>query len=153
MAVEVGQRAPDFVLTDQNKNQVELSDFQGKKNVVIVFHPLAFTSICEGEICQLRDNYESFKQSDTEVLAISVDSSAVHKAWADQLGSEIPYLSDFWPHGEVAKAYGVFDEEKGIAKRGTFFIDKDGVVTDIEINEVPEARDIAGYSSRLQVTA
>lgn len=149
MAVEVGQEAPDFELIDQNKQPVKLSDFRGKKNVVIVFHPLAFTSVCEGELCAIRDDYGKYQDSDTEVLAISVDSSAAHKAWADQLGTDFPYLADFWPHGEVARNYGVFLEDLGIAKRGTFFIDKTGVITDVDIEEeIPKARAVESYPER-----
>lgn len=148
MAVKVGQEAPDFELIDQDKNPVRLSSLRGK-NVVLVFHPLAFTSICEGELCTIRDSYDSYRDADAEVLIVSVDSSAVHRAWADRLGLDFPYLSDFWPHGEVSKTYGVFDENLGIAKRGTFFIDDEGKITDLEINEIPEARDVQSYPERV----
>ncbi len=141
MPIEVGAAAPDFTLKDQNNQEVRLSDFQGGKNVLLVFYPLAFTGICQGELCQVRDNLGDFVNDNVQVLTVSVDSSYSHKVWATQQGYEFPLLADFWPHGAVARAYGVFDEEKGIANRGTFVIDRDGVVRYAEMNLPGEARD------------
>jgi mycoredoxin-dependent peroxiredoxin len=149
MAVEIGDMAPDFELKDQHGTPVKLSGLRGKKNVVLVFYPLAFSGVCSGELCAMRDSFPESDRDDVEVLTVSVDSTFVHKTWADQEGFGFGLLSDFWPHGEVAKAYGVFDEERGIATRGTFIIDKDGVVRWKVVNAIPQARDLADYSKAL----
>lgn len=128
MPIEVGTEAPDFVLKDQNNQDVRLSDFRGSKNVLLVFYPLAFTGTCRGELCSVRDNLNDFMNDSVQVLTVSVDAPPAHKVWAEQEGFAFPLLSDFWPHGAVARAYGVFNEERGIANRGTFIIDKAGIV-------------------------
>ncbi|MFO7193155.1 MULTISPECIES: peroxiredoxin [Thermocrispum] len=140
MEVEVGSIAPEFSLNDYNKQQVKLSDFRGAKPVLLVFYPFAFSGICTGELCQLRDDYSSFEDK-VQVLGISVDTPFALKAWADQQGFQFPLLSDFWPHGEVAKKYGVFNADSGMAVRGTFLIDTDGVVRFAERKVPGEARD------------
>ncbi|EHR60109.1 Peroxiredoxin [Saccharomonospora cyanea NA-134] len=139
MAVEVGTQAPDFTLNDYNKQQVTLSSFRGDKPVLLVFYPFAFSGICQGELCQLRDEYDQYPG--VQVLGVSVDTPFALKAWAEQQGYQFPLLSDFWPHGEVAKAYGVFNEQAGLALRGTFLIDTEGVVRFAEVNQPGEARD------------
>jgi mycoredoxin-dependent peroxiredoxin len=139
--LEVGASAPDFVLKDQNNQEVRLSDFRGRKAVLLVFYPLAFTGTCQGELCLVRDNLNDFVNDDVQVLTISVDSPYSHKVWADQQGYQFPLLSDFWPHGAVAQAYGVLNEEKGFANRGTFVIDREGVVRFAEMNGPGQARD------------
>ncbi|GAA4219861.1 peroxiredoxin [Streptosporangium album] len=144
MAVEVGSPAPDFELKDQHGTPVKLSDYQGKK-VVLIFYPLAFSGVCHGELCAIRDEFIATAPEDVQVLTVSVDSVFTHRAWADQEGYTFPLLSDFWPHGQVAQAYGVFDEEKGIATRGTFIIDGEGVIRWNVVNPIPEPRDIAEY--------
>jgi mycoredoxin-dependent peroxiredoxin len=145
MAVEVGDGAPDFELKDQHGAPVKLSDFRGKK-VVLVFYPLAFSGVCQGELCEIRDELPSFDGGgDVQVLAVSVDSMFSHRSWAEQQGYQFPLLSDFWPHGEVAKEYGVFDETRGVATRGTFIIDADGVVRWKVVNAIPDARDLGEY--------
>jgi peroxiredoxin len=149
MTVEVGDQAPDFELADQHGTPVRLSLFRDSKNVVLVFYPLAFSGVCSGELCTLRDEFPSVSRADTELLTVSVDAMWAHRAWAEQQHFEFPLLSDFWPHGEVAKAYGVFDSERGIATRGTFVIDKDGVVRWKVVNPIPQARDIADYQKAL----
>ncbi|WP_026124322.1 MULTISPECIES: peroxiredoxin [Nocardiopsis] len=149
MSIETGQQAPDFELSDQHGQTVKLSDFKGRKNVVLVFYPLAFSGVCEGELCSLRDNISDFQGEDVQLLSVSVDSMFAHRAWADQENLEYPLLSDFWPHGEVAKAYGVFDEDKGVAVRGTFLIDKEGVVRWKVVNPISQARDIEDYRKAL----
>ncbi|MGQ0842026.1 peroxiredoxin [Actinokineospora sp.] len=141
MAVEVGKKAPDFTLNDSNKQPVTLSSFQGAKNVLLVFYPFAFSGICTGELCQVRDELAEYSDSNVQVIGVSVDTPFSLKAWADQQGYEFPLLSDFWPHGEVAKTYGVFNEDHGLAVRGTFLIDTEGVVRFVEINGPGEARD------------
>lgn len=141
MTLEVGAAAPDFTLPDYNKEQVSLSDFQGKKNVLLVFYPFAFSGVCHGELCQVRDDLAEFQNDKVQVIGVSVDSPFALKAWADQEGYTFPLLSDFWPHGEVAQAYGVFNEQAGMANRGTFLIDTEGKVRFSEVNQPGEARD------------
>jgi mycoredoxin-dependent peroxiredoxin len=145
MAVEVGELAPDFTLKDQNNQEVSLSQFKGEKNVLLVFYPLAFSGICSGELCSLRDDLPRFSNDEVELLTVSVDSFFSHKVWADREGFTFPLLADFWPHGAVAQAYGVFDEQKGIALRGTFLIDREGVVRYKVVNGVPDARNQDEY--------
>jgi mycoredoxin-dependent peroxiredoxin len=149
MAVEVGQEAPDFELKDQHGQPVKLSGFRGAKNVVLVFYPLAFSGVCSGELCAMRDDFPEVERDDVELLTVSVDSTWVHRIWAENEGFEFGLLSDFWPHGSVAKAYGVFDEDRGISVRGTFIIDKDGVVRWKVVHPIPQARDIADYQKAL----
>jgi peroxiredoxin len=149
MAVEVGDSAPDFELKDQHGSPVKLSNFRGTKDVVLVFYPLAFSGVCTGELCTIRDELPTLGGDDVQVLAVSVDSMFSHRAWADQEKYEFPLLSDFWPHGAVAEAYGIFDAEKGLSIRGTFIIDKQGVVRWKVVNAIPDARDIGDYRKAL----
>ncbi|ACZ89739.1 peroxiredoxin [Streptosporangium roseum] len=148
MAVEVGSPAPDFELKDQHGTPVKLSDYRGRK-VVLIFYPLAFSGVCHGELCAIRDEFIATAPEDVQVVTVSVDSVFTHRAWADREGYTFPLLSDFWPHGQVAQAYGVFDEEKGLATRGTFIIDGEGVVRWSVVNPIPEARDVAEYRKAL----
>jgi peroxiredoxin len=141
MAVEVGSQAPDFTLNDSNREQVTLSSFRGKKNVLLVFYPFAFSGVCTGELCQVRDELADYQNDMVQILGVSVDAPFTLKAWAKDQGYEFPLLSDFWPHGEVAQSYGVFNEAAGMANRGTFLIDKDGAVKFAEMNQPGEARD------------
>jgi mycoredoxin-dependent peroxiredoxin len=149
MAVEIGDVAPDFELKDQHGTPVTLAGFRGNKNVVLVFYPLAFSGVCTGELCQMRDSFPEADRDDVEVMTVSVDSVFAHKKWADTEGFQFELLSDFWPHGAVAKLYGVFDDEKGLATRGTFIIDKNGVVRWKVVNAIPQARDLADYQKAL----
>ena len=143
--VDVGDEAPDFELPDADRRPVRLSSFRGDKNVVVVFYPLSFTGVCQGELCAIRDSIEDFSGDDVVTLAISCDSSAVHKKWAEEQGYTFPLLADFWPHGEVARAYGVFQEDYGLALRGTFIVDKSGKVVYKTVNAIPDARDQDEY--------
>ncbi|MFG1645210.1 peroxiredoxin [Amycolatopsis sp. NPDC049252] len=145
MAVEVGSQAPDFTLNDYNKQPVQLSSFRGDKPVLLVFYPFAFSGICTGELCQLRDEFADYDNKGVQVLGVSVDTPFSLKAWAEQEGYQFPLLSDFWPHGDVARSYGVFNEQAGLAVRGTFLIDKEGVVRFAEVNAPGEARDQQGW--------
>jgi peroxiredoxin len=149
MAVEVGDEAPDFELKDQHGTPVRLSQFRGSKNVVLVFYPLAFSGVCTGELCAIRDEFPEVSGDDVELLTVSVDSVFTHRAWEDAEHFEFGLLSDFWPHGDVAARYGVFDAEKGLAVRGTFVIDKAGVVRWKVVNPIPQAREIADYQKAL----
>ena len=143
--VDVGDEAPDFELADQDRNPVRLSSFRGRKNVVLVFYPLAFTGVCQGELCAIRDEIADFDNDDVQTLAVSVDSSPVHARWAQEQGYTFPLLADFWPHGEVARQYGVLEESIGLATRGTFIIDKAGTVAYKVVNAIPDARDQDEY--------
>ena len=149
MAVDVGDQAPDFELKDQHGTPVRLSGFRGQKNVVLVFYPLAFSGVCSGELCAMRDDFPEVSGGDVELLTVSVDSTYSHRAWADAEDFNFALLSDFWPHGAVARSYGVFDENRGIATRGTFIIDKSGVVRWKVMNPTPQAREIADYQKAL----
>jgi peroxiredoxin (alkyl hydroperoxide reductase subunit C) len=133
--------APDFALKDQNNQEVRLSAFRGRRNVLVVFYPFAFTGVCEGELHAVRDGLGDFQNDRVQILTISVDSVYSHKVWALREGYEFPLLSDFWPHGAVALAYGVFDSQSGSANRGTFLVDTDGVIRFAEMNARGEARD------------
>lgn len=128
MTIEAGQRAPEFDLPDQKNDRVRLSDFRGKQHVVLVFYPFTFTGVCQGELCELRDDIASFQSAKAQVVAVSCDSPFSQARWAAEQGFTFPVLSDFWPHGHVAKAYGVFNEALGCANRATFVIDRDGMV-------------------------
>jgi peroxiredoxin len=149
MAVEVGQEAPDFELRNQHGERIRLSSFRGAKNVVLVFYPLAFSGVCSSELSALRDNFPEVTRDDTELLTVSVDSVYVLRKWSDTEGFQFGLLSDFWPHGGVASLYGVFNADRGVALRGTFIIDKAGVVRWKVVNPIPEARDIAEYQKAL----
>ncbi|GAA1819632.1 peroxiredoxin [Actinomadura chokoriensis] len=150
-AVEVGDEAPDFELKDQHGTPVRLSDFRGERKVVLVFYPLAFSGVCTGELSRLRDEFRDVAgdAGDVQVLAVSVDSMFALRAWSDQEKFWFPLLADFWPHGGTARRYGVFDEAKGLALRGTFVIDTEGVVRWKVVNAIPDARDIDEYREAL----
>jgi peroxiredoxin len=149
MTVNVGDEAPDFTLRNQFKDEVTLSGFRGKKNVVLVFYPFAFTGVCTGELCAIREERAEFDNDTTAVLAVSADTVASLRIFADQEKLEYPLLSDFWPHGDVARKYGVFDEKLGAATRGTFIIDKSGVVRYKVVNAIPDARNQDEYKKAL----
>ncbi|MFE2046896.1 MULTISPECIES: peroxiredoxin [unclassified Streptomyces] len=149
MAIQVGDKAPDFELKDNHGATVRLSDFRGRRNVVLLFYPFAFTGVCTGELCEVRDNLPQFSDRDTQVLAVSNDSIHTLRVFSEQERLEYPLLSDFWPHGNVSRAYGVFDEDKGCAVRGTFIIDREGVVRWTVRNGLPDARDLTEYVKAL----
>ncbi|MFV2021602.1 peroxiredoxin [Micromonospora sp. LOL_023] len=149
MPVEVGAQAPEFTLKDQNNQEVRLADYRGRAAVLLIFYPLAFTGTCQGELQEIRDNLEVYVNDDVQTLTVSVDSVYSHKIWAEQEGFQFPLLADFWPHGAVAQAYGVFNETAGIANRGTFVIDKAGVVRFAEMNGPGQARDQAAWRKAL----
>jgi peroxiredoxin len=137
----VGTEAPDFTLRDQNNELVRLADFRGSKAVLLVFYPFAFTGICTGELGQIRENIATFASDSVQVLTISIDSSYSHKIFAQRDGLSFPLLADFWPHGAVAQAFGVFNDAVGVANRGTFLIDRDGIIRFSEVNEMGVGRD------------
>ena len=149
MALEIGSTAPDFKLKNQHGEEVSLSSFKGNKNVVILFYPFAFSGICTGELCGLRDDLASFQNDNVELLAISCDPMYSQKAFAEKEGYKFSLLADFWPHGEIAKKYGVFNEERGCAVRGTFIIDKAGVLRWSVVNSLGDARNLVDYKEAL----
>ena len=149
MTLIIGDAAPDFTLVNQFGESVTLSDFAGKKPVVLVFYPLSFSGVCKGELCELRDNFSVFDRDNVELLAISVDSKYVQKAFADQEGYKFSVLADFWPHGAVAKQYGVFLDEAGISNRATFVIDKDGILAAKFVTAPGQARSLQEYQRAL----
>jgi len=146
----VGQVAPDFTLKDQQGRSVSLSDYRGIKNVVVVFYPFAFSGICTGELCEIRDNLGDFESDDVQVLAVSCDHMYTQRAWSDAEGYFFPMLSDYWPHGATAQAYGVFEQSGGFSTRGTFLIDRDGIVRWALVNGPSQRRDFAGYRAALK---
>jgi peroxiredoxin len=146
----VGQAAPDFTLKDQHGKDVSLSDFKGVKNVVVVFYPFAFSGICTGELCEIRDDLGAFDSDQVQVLAVSCDHMFTQRAWSDAQGFFFPVLSDFWPHGATAQAFGVFDQSGGFSTRGTFLIDSGGIVRWTLVNGPSERRDFAGYHAALK---
>ncbi len=151
MAVGTGDRAPEFDLEDAyGEPRINLATFHGKRNLLLVFHPFAFTEVCRDEALDLQANLESFDNAETDVVFVSCDTSAARQAWKKDLGATYTFASDFWPHGAVAKAYGVFDEETGAPGRGTFLIDKEGTVIWSLVKEgrrtemVPDSLDVLG---------
>ena len=151
MTLPAGTPAPDFTLKDQNGNDVTLSSFRGKQNVVLVFYPFTFTGVCEGELCALRDDIGDFENAEAQLLAISNDSRHSQRIWADQQGYTFPVLSDFWPHGEVSTAYGVLNDALGASNRATFVIDKSGTIVDVfESPNLGTPRDKEAYEAALK---
>lgn len=140
MAVRTGDRAPEFDLEVKHDERVRLADFSGRSNVLLVFHPFAFTQVCEDEARDLQENLEAFRNAQTEIVFVSCDPSAARQAWKKELGAEYTFASDFWSHGAAAKAYGIFNETNGAPHRGTFLIDKDGAVIWSLINLKDERR-------------
>ena len=145
MTVEVGQEAPDFDLRDSEGGKTKLSSYRGHKNVLLVFYPLAFSTVCSIEFCTFRDVNADIVNDDTEVIGISVDSSWALRAWKKAESFPNIFVADFWPHGEIARTYGVLNEERGTSNRGTFLIDKEGIVRWKEVLPAGEARDQAGW--------
>ena len=149
MALENDTTAPDFELPNQFGEHIRLHDFRGKKAVALVFFPLAFSSTCTTELCVLRDNLSLFSAEGIELIGISVDSKATLRAWAEAERYNFTLLADFWPHGDVAKEYGVFIDAKGFANRATFLIDIDGVIRASFVTAPGQARSLDDYTAAL----
>jgi peroxiredoxin len=145
MTVETGAVAPDFTLENQFGETVQLSQLLAAGPVALVFFPLAFTGTCTGELCELRDNLALFEDAGVQLVAISVDSKATLREFAEREGYGFTMLADFWPHGEVARQYGVFLPERGVATRATFVITADGVVAEKFATAPGQARDLSSY--------
>ncbi|QAB17798.1 peroxiredoxin [Leucobacter muris] len=153
MVLEVGAQAPDFTLSDQHGEELTLSEMVADGPVALVFFPFAFSGICTGELCELRDNLSIFDDNKVRLVGISIDSVYALKAWAEQEGYEFSILSDFWPHGAVAQQYGVFVEEAGIATRATLVIGEDRRVLASFETAPGEARDFEAYREALEAIA
>ena len=149
MPLDVRQSAPGFTLPNQHGEPITLSSFRGQQNVVLVFYPWAFTGVCTGELCELNERIATFDNDETVTLAVSCDAKFSLRIFAEREGYAFSLLSDHWPHGEVSRAYGVFDEDAGAPLRGTFIIDKQGVVRYTVVNAIPDARDPDEYEKVL----
>jgi len=149
MGLSLGGPAPDFTLRDQFGQDVSLSSYRGRKAVALIFYPYAFSGVCTGEMAGIRDRLAEFLTFDTEVLAISCDPVYSLRVFADQDGLNFPLLSDFWPHGEVARAYDVFNDETGSARRSSYVVDKAGNLAWSVHNASPEGRDLDEHLAQL----
>lgn len=145
----VGATAPDFTLRDQNGVALTLSELTAEKNVVLVFYPFAFSGICTGELDEIRDHLERFVSDEVQVLCVSCDPMFALRAWADIQGYFFPLLSDHWPHGAVARAYGVLNEATGAPIRGTFLVGRDRVVRWNLVNGPGDRRDFSGLPAEV----
>ena len=152
-ALQLGDLAPDFTLRDQFGQDVTLSEFRGKKAVAIFFYPFAFSGVCTGELSGLRDRLDEFLTFDTEILGISCDPIYSLRTFSDTDGLNFPLLSDYWPHGEVTKAYDVFDDDRGCPRRSSFVLDREGLVRWTVHNEKSEARDLDEHLAQLRALA
>ncbi len=148
--IAIGDEAPDFTLRDQNNEEVTLSSFRGERAVLIVFYPLAFTGVCTGELTRVQEELSTFQNDDVQIVTISVDSAYSHKIFSQREGYEFPLLADFWPHGGVAQAYGAFNESAGFANRGTYLVDRDGIVRYTELNGPGEGRDPGDWQAAIK---
>jgi mycoredoxin-dependent peroxiredoxin len=145
----VGDPAPGFTLKSQHGEDVALSSWQGRRSVLVVFYPFAFSGLCTGELSAVQDDLTTYQNDAVQVVAVSCDPVYTLRAWADAEGLTFPLLSDFWPHGEVARSYGVFEAEAGFAVRGTFLVDTEWVLRWKVVNGPGEIRDPATYRAAL----
>ena len=151
--ISIGGPAPDFTLRDQFGQDVTLSSYRGKKAVALVFFPYAFSGVCTGEMSGIRERLADFLTFDSEVLGISCDPVFSLRAFADADGLNFPLLSDFWPHGEVSRAFGVLDERTGAPRRSSYVIDKQGQVRWAVHNASSEARDLEEHLRQLRAVS
>jgi peroxiredoxin len=147
---EVGDVAPDFTLRDQHGQEQSLAQRRGTRNLLLVFYPFAFTGVCTGEVHALSDAASRWAELGTDVLAISCDPLPSLRVFSDRERLELTLLSDFWPHGDVARAYGAFNSDIGAAGRSSFVIDREGIVRWTVSNHIPDARDLDSYITALQ---
>ncbi len=150
MAVKVGAPAPDFALQDQFGQPVTLSDFAGKRNVVLVFYPFAFSRVCTSELREIRDHLGSLTRERAALLAVSCDHMFSLRAFREDERLEFPLLSDFWPHGAVSRVYGVFNEQLGCSDRATFVVDQLGVLRWEVKSQIAQPRSLEDYRRALQ---
>jgi peroxiredoxin len=149
VTLETGRPAPDFALKSQHGEDITLASYRSRRAVVVMFYPFAFSSICTGELAEVRDHLPEFDNDDVALLAVSCDPMFAVRAFADAEGFTFPLLSDFWPHGEVARRYGVFDAERGCALRGTFVLDASGILRWKVENGLPDARELEAVKRAL----
>ena len=147
-----GEDAPDFTLNDQNGKSFTLSKQKGKR-VLLSFQPLAWTPVCQNQMKGLEEHYEEITSLNTLPVGLSVDSGPSKKAWAGSLGMKnLRMLADFWPHGAVAKAYGLFREQDGISERANVIIDEKGKVAWVKVYEIPQLPDVEEIIETLKKT-
>src|SRR5208282_3205439 len=154
MAPTIGQPAPEFTLKDQDQKEVKLSDFKGKKKVVLVFYPLDWSPTCTNEHACFVNDMRSFDTLDAEVMGVSVDSVWSHKAYAEKMGIKYSLLADFHPRGAMSDKYGVYLADKGITGRSIVIINKAGKVAwvkDYDIPVVPDLKEVAAALSQVKV--
>ncbi|MDT0203329.1 peroxiredoxin [Nocardioides sp. AE5] len=151
--IKIGDVAPDFTLRDQFGQDVTLSSYAGSKAVAVFFYPFAFSGVCTGELAGIRDRLAEFLTFDTEILGVSCDPVYALRAFADADDLNFHLLSDFWPHGEVARAFGVFDEKKGCPRRSSFVVGRDGRIAWAVHNPIAEGRDLDLHLAQLQAAA
>jgi mycoredoxin-dependent peroxiredoxin len=144
VTLSVGDNAPEFSLPDQDKQVVSLAELRGTP-ALLVFFPFAFSGLCTGELCQLRDELAEYTAAGVKVLAISTDPTFTLKAYREQQSFDFPLLSDFWPHGAAAQAYGAFNDRAGMALRATFLVDADGKIAFAEVNSPGDVREQSGW--------
>jgi peroxiredoxin len=149
MAIEVGKPAPDFTLKDQTQKEIKLSDFRGKRNVVLMFYPLDWSPVCTNEHACMVNDMKEFEKLDAQVLGLSVDSVWSHKAFAEKMGINYPLLADFQPRGAAAEKYGLYLADKGITGRAIFIIDKNGNVAWKKQYDIPQLPDIKEVAAAL----
>lgn len=150
--LKIGDMAPDFVLRDQAGKEFKLSDFRGKR-VLLSFHPAAFTGICSAQMKSLEENQETFESLNTVAVGLSVDTIPSKRAWAKELGiTNTRLLADFWPHGAIAKLYGIFREKEGFSERANIIVDEAGKIVFFkvyEIGQLPDIKEIIGFLKKL----
>lgn len=149
MILGPGARAPEFELLNQFGQTVRLSELRAEQPVTLVFFPLAFSGICQGELCELRDNFAMFETTGARLIGVSVDSKHTLRAWSEAQSYDFPLLADFWPHGAVASAFGAFDDVHGVAHRATFVIGTDGVIRASFVTPRGQARSLEQYREAL----
>ena len=149
MGLCIGDEAPDFTLRDQFGQDVRLADFRGRKAVVLMFFPFAFTGVCTGELSGVRDRLDEFLTFDTEVLGISCDSVYALRTFAESEGLNFPLLSDYWPHGAVSSAYEVFDTGRGAPRRSSYVVDREGRLRWSVHHANPHGRDLDEHLDQL----
>ncbi len=152
MSLNIGDSIPEFSLVNYDKEEYKSKDSLGRKTM-FVFMPFPFSSVCDGEICELRDNLDSFKSAETDTVMITVAARPTNEAWAKHNQIEFPILADFWPHGEVSKMFGCFNEGAGISLRYTYITDENNVITEIiKSDEIGVERDFQAYKEKFSIS-
>ena len=150
MALGVGDQAPDFALRNQHGETVRLSEVLAERAALLVFYPWAFSNVCGGELREIQHRVDELSTDVVQVLTVSCDAMFALRAWADRDGFTFPLLADFWPHGEVGRAYGVFNEELGISERGSFLVDRAGMIRWSVVTGIPDARSVDDYVAAIE---